>query len=36
MDVGLVPFHRVGAHRRIPLADALALDTEDLERTYGL
>jgi excisionase family DNA binding protein len=52
MDVGLLPFRHVGAHRRIRLSDvltlrareqpvrealaALAADTEDLERAYGL
>ncbi len=52
MDVGVLPYRRVGAHRRLRLADVLALrareepvrealealaaDTEDLERTYGL
>ncbi len=51
MDVGLLQFRRVGAHRRIRLADvlalrareepirrvldALAVNIEDLERTYG-
>jgi excisionase family DNA binding protein len=36
MEAGLLPFRRVGAHRRVRLADVLALRAQEDERLAAL
>jgi len=36
MDAGLLPFRRVGAHRRVRLADVLALGAREADRRAAM